>query len=59
MLNMIMSGKTNAETAALMGISPKTAEKHRASLMAKLEVKSVVELMAKAVKEDLLVRLDV
>ena len=29
-LNMIVAGKTNAEIAALMGISPKTAEKHRA-----------------------------
>lgn len=59
MLNMILSGKTNTETAGLMGISPKTAEKHRASLMAKLEVKSVVELMAKAVKEDLLDQQDI
>jgi len=53
-LTMIIAGKTNAEIADLMGISPKTAEKHRGSLMAKLEVKSVVELISKALKEGLI-----
>jgi DNA-binding NarL/FixJ family response regulator len=52
-LNMIISGKTNNEIAELMGISPRTAEKHRASLMAKMGVKSAVELMSKALKEGL------
>ena len=32
-LNMIIAGKSNNEIAALMGISPRTAEKHRASLI--------------------------
>jgi DNA-binding NarL/FixJ family response regulator len=50
-LNMIIAGRTNAEMAALMGISPRTAEKHRSSLMAKLGVKSAVELMSKALQE--------
>lgn len=53
-LNMIIAGKTNAEMAELMGISPRTAEKHRASLMAKLGVKSAVELMSKALQEGLI-----
>lgn len=53
-LNMIVAGKTNSEIAELMGISPKTAEKHRSSLMQKLGVKSMVELMSKALKEGLL-----
>lgn len=57
-LNMIVTGRTNNEIAELMGISPKTAEKHRASLMAKLEVKSAVELMARAIRDGLIERSD-
>ncbi|WP_339986502.1 response regulator transcription factor [Gymnodinialimonas ulvae] len=53
-LNMVLAGRTNAEVAALMGISPKTAEKHRASMMAKLDVRSLSELMAKALQEGLI-----
>ncbi len=53
-LNMLVAGKTNAEIADLMGISPKTAEKHRASLMAKMQVRSLVELMSKALRENLI-----
>ena len=53
-LNMLVSGRSNREIAEVMGISPKTAEKHRASLMAKLEVNSLVELMAKALREGLI-----
>ena len=53
-LNMIVAGKTNAEIAEIMGISPKTAEKHRASLMTKLNVNSMVELMSTALKEGLI-----
>ena len=53
-LNMVISGKTNNEIANLMGVSPKTAEKHRGSLMAKMGVKSAVELMSKALQEGLI-----
>lgn len=53
-LNMIVAGRTNSEMAELMGISPKTAEKHRGSLMKKLGVRSMVELMSVALKEGLL-----
>ena len=53
-LNMLVSGRSNKEIANLMGVSPKTAEKHRSSLMAKLEVNSIVELMAKALREGLI-----
>ena len=55
-LHMILSGRTTKEIAELQGISPRTAEKHRASLMGKLQVKSVAELMAKALKEGLIDR---
>lgn len=53
-LNMIIAGKTNSEISQQMGVSPKTAEKHRASLMQKLNVNSVVGLMSMALKEGLL-----
>jgi DNA-binding NarL/FixJ family response regulator len=53
-LNMIVAGKTNAEIAGLMGISPRTAEKHRASLMAKLGVSSAVELLSRALQDGLI-----
>jgi len=53
-LHLVLSGKTTKEIAAAQGISPRTVEKHRASLMQKLEVSSVAELMAKALKDGLL-----
>ncbi|MGV6800783.1 MAG: response regulator transcription factor [bacterium] len=53
-LHMILAGKTTKEIAALMGISAKTADKHRTSLMGKLKVHSLAELMAKALKEGLI-----
>ena len=52
-LNMIIAGKTNKEIAQLMSISPKTVDKHRTSLMQKLNVHSVAELMAYALREGL------
>lgn len=53
-LHMVISGKTNREIADAQGISPRTVEKHRASLMAKLEVRSVCELMARALRDGLI-----
>ncbi len=53
-LNMLMSGKTNKDIATMLSISPKTVDKHRTSLMAKLEVHSFSELMARALKDGLL-----
>ncbi len=53
-LHLVLSGKTTKEIAAAQGISPRTVEKHRASLMQKLDVSSVAELMAKALKDGLL-----
>lgn len=57
-LNMVVAGKTNAEIADLLGISARTAEKHRASMMAKLGVRSLPELMAKALQDGLLEQQD-
>lgn len=53
-LNMIVRGLNTAEIGAALGISPKTVEKHRSSLMAKLEVKSVAQLLARALKDGLI-----
>lgn len=53
-LNMIVTGKSNKEIARLLDISAKTVEKHRGSLMNKLGVRSVAELMARALKDGLI-----
>ncbi|MGF1624173.1 MAG: response regulator [Alphaproteobacteria bacterium] len=53
-LNMIIAGRSNKEIAAGLGISIKTVDKHRSSLMQKLEVSSVAQLMALALKEGLI-----
>lgn len=53
-LNMIVAGKTNKEIAQLLFISPKTVDKHRTSLMTKLNVHSLVELLAYALREGLI-----
>jgi DNA-binding NarL/FixJ family response regulator len=52
-LNMIVAGKSNKEIAHILNISPKTVEKHRGSVMAKLDVHSVAELMVRAIQEGL------
>lgn len=53
-LNMVISGKTNREIADAMSISPKTVDKHRTSLMKKLDVHSVTELIAYALREGMI-----
>ena len=53
-LQMVLRGRTTKEIAETQGISPRTAEKHRASLMAKLDVRLVAELMARALEDGLL-----
>ena len=52
-LNMILGGHSNKEIAALLGISAKTVDKHRTSMMQKLDVHSVPQLMAFALREGL------
>ena len=53
-LNMIISGQSNKEIALGLGISIKTVDKHRSSLMQKLNVHSVPQLMARALKEGMI-----
>lgn len=53
-LSLAVRGKTNAEIADVLCISPKTADNHRTNLMRKLDVHSMPELVAFALREGLL-----
>jgi len=53
-LNMIVAGRSNREISDGLGISVKTVEKHRTSMMQKLGVNSVTQLMALALREGLI-----
>ena len=53
-LNLIVSGQSNKEIAATLGISAKTVDRHRTSLMQKLDVHSVAQLIALALREGLI-----
>ncbi|HEU4619315.1 MAG TPA: response regulator transcription factor [Gammaproteobacteria bacterium] len=53
-LSLAAQGRTNAEIAAFLHISPKTADNHRTNLMRKLDVHSAAELIAFALREGLL-----
>ncbi len=53
-LSLIGSGSSNAAISERLCISIKTVEKHRSSLMRKLEVNTVAQLLAYALKEGLL-----
>ena len=54
MLNLLVSGFADKEIADKLGMSVKTVEKHRGSLMAKLDVKSITQLLARALKDELI-----
>lgn len=49
-VQLLAEGKSSKEVAAVLGISVKTAETHRANLMRKLECHTVVELVRYAVR---------
>lgn len=49
-LQLVAEGNSNTEIARLLELSPKTVEKHRASLMAKLGVTDLPGLMRVAIK---------
>lgn len=53
-LNMIVAGRSNREIAEALGISIKTVDKHRTSLMQKLGVRSIAQLLALALREGLI-----
>lgn len=48
---LVVAGNSNVEIGDKLSISVKTVEKHRGSLMAKLNVRSVSELMVVAMRE--------
>ena len=52
-LQLITEGHTNSAIAQMLQVSVKTVEKHRASLMAKLNVHDVASLVRAAIKHNL------
>lgn len=55
-LQLVAEGRTTKEIAALLGISPKTAENHRGHLMQKLRAKNVAEMIREAQARGMLLR---
>src|SRR5215510_14866890 len=50
---LLAEGKSNKEVATALAISVRTVETHRASIMRKLEIKSIVDLVHYAVRHNL------
>ena len=53
-LQLVAEGRTSKEVAAALGMSVKTAESHRGSVMRKLEVHKASELVRLAIREGLI-----
>jgi len=53
-LNLVVAGRSNKEMAEILGISVKTIDRHRTSMMQKLDVHSVAQLIAVALREGLI-----
>ena len=53
-LRLTVEGKTAREMADLLHLSPKTIEKHRASMMHKLELHNLSELIKYAIRKGLI-----
>lgn len=51
---LVAEGNSNTRIAKVLGLSPKTVEKHRASLMSKLGVSDLAGLMRLAIKHKLI-----
>ena len=49
-IQLLAEGKSNKETASILGVSVKTVEAHRANLMRKLRLRSVSDLVRYAVR---------
>jgi DNA-binding NarL/FixJ family response regulator len=53
-VQLLAEGKSNKEVATALDISVKTAETHRATIMRKLEINSIAELVRYAVRNHLI-----
>lgn len=53
-LQLLAEGKSNKEVASLLGISVNTAEAHRSSIMLKLDLHSVAELIHYALRNNII-----
>jgi DNA-binding NarL/FixJ family response regulator len=53
-VQLLSEGKSNKEVADALGISTKTIETHRATIMRKLELKSFAELVRYAVRNNII-----
>ena len=53
-LQLLAEGRANKEVANALGITTKTAETHRARIMAKLEVHSMSELVRYAIRNHII-----
>jgi two-component system response regulator FixJ len=52
-LDGLIAGNSNKTIAQALGISPRTVEVYRANLMAKMEAKSLSELIRMALRADI------
>jgi two-component system response regulator NreC len=52
-LQLVAEGKTTKEIAVILGVTVKTAESHRTTLMAKLDMHSAAELVRYAIRRGL------
>jgi DNA-binding NarL/FixJ family response regulator len=53
-LQLLAEGRTNKAVSALLGISPKTVETHRAAIMKKLGLESIGELVRYALRSKMI-----
>jgi len=53
-LHLIIAGRSNKEMAQILGISAKTVDRHRTSLLQKLNVHSVAQLVSYALRAGLI-----
>jgi DNA-binding CsgD family transcriptional regulator len=52
-IQLLAEGHRNKKIAQILGISTKTVETHRTALMRKISVKSIVELVRYAIRNNL------
>jgi len=53
-VQLLAEGKSNKEVSAMLGISMKTAETHRATIMKKLSMDSLASLVRYAIRNNII-----